>query len=327
MSANHNMNFERAKEIIFRAKNAGADAVKIQTYTADTITIDCNNEYFKIKHGTLWDGDTLYNLYKKAYTPWEWQPELFSYARSIGIDLFSSPFDSTAVDFLENMGVPAYKVASFEVNDIPLLKKIAKTGKPIIMATGVSDLSDIELAVKTCIEEGNDQIILLKCTSSYPTPYEEVNLKVLESLRSTFGCLVGISDHTFGATVPILSIGLGAKMIEKHVTLKRADGGADSEFSMEMEEFENMCIQVRNAEKALGTSKYSLSESQKVEKHFSRSLFVVEDIIEGEIITEKNVKSIRPGDGMHTKYYEEILGKKVNTSLKKGTPMEWKYIL
>lgn len=327
MSGNHNQSFERAKEIILKAKEAGADAVKIQTYTADTITIDCDNEYFQINHGTLWDGDTLYRLYGKAYTPWEWQKDLYEYAHSIGIELFSSPFDLTAVDFLEDIGVPAYKVASFEVNDIPLLRKIARTGKPIIMATGVSYMEDIELAIQTCLEEGNNQIILLKCTSAYPTPYEEVNLKMLDTLRDKFGCIVGISDHTFGATVPVLSIGLGGRMIEKHVTLKREDGGVDADFSMSMDEFADMCKQVRMAEAAMGTGECYLTEAQLNERHFSRSLFVVEDIKKGEIITEKNVRSIRPADGMHTKYYDDILGKAVSEDLKKGTPMDWKYIL
>ena len=327
MSGNHNMDFERAKEIIYRAYKAGADAVKIQTYTADTITLDCDNEYFQIKHGTLWDGDTLYSLYEKAYTPWEWQQELFTYAQKLGIELFSSPFDSSAVDFLENIGVQAYKVASFEINDIPLLRKIARTGKPIILATGIAELADIERAVKTCADEGNEQIILLKCTSAYPTPYDEVNINMLKTLRNTFGCLVGISDHTFGSTVPILSVGMGGRMIEKHVTLKRADGGTDSQFSMEMEEFEDMCKQVRIAEQAMGTKTYYLTNSQKMERHFSRSLFVAQDMELGDIITEKNVRSVRPADGMHTMYYDDILGKKVNQKLKKGTPMEWKYIV
>lgn len=327
MSGNHNMDFERAKEIIYRAYKAGADAVKIQTYTADTITLDCDNEYFQIKHGTLWDGDTLYSLYQKAYTPWEWQQELFTYAQKLGIELFSSPFDSSAVNFLETIGVQAYKVASFEINDIPLLRKIARTGKPIILATGIAELADIERAVRTCATEGNEQIILLKCTSAYPTPYDEVNINMLKTLRDTFGCIVGISDHTFGSTVPILSIGMGGKMIEKHVTLKRTDGGTDSQFSMEMEEFEDMCKQVRIAEQAMGTKTYHLTNSQKMERHFSRSLFVAEDMELGDIITEKNVRSVRPADGMHTMYYDDILGKKVNQKLKKGTPMDWKYIV
>ena len=326
MSGNHNMDFGRAKEIIYRAHKAGADAVKIQTYTADTITLDCDNEYFQIKHGTLWDGDTLYSLYQKAYTPWEWQKELFEYAHKIGIELFSSPFDLSAVDFLENIGMPAYKVASFEINDIQLLRKIAKTGKPIIMATGIAELADIEQALKTCIEAGNDQVILLKCTSAYPTPYDEVNINMLKTLRETFGCLVGISDHTFGATVPILSVAMGGKMIEKHVTLKRSDGGTDSEFSMEMEEFEEMCKQVRMAEQAMGTSRYYLTDSQKMERHFSRSLFIADDIKTAKIITKNNVRSVRPADGMHTMYFEDIVGKKVNRKLIKGTPMMWKFI-
>lgn len=326
MSGNHNMNFERAKEIVYRAKQAGADAVKIQTYTADTITLDCDNEYFQIKHGTLWDGETLYSLYQKAYTPWEWQKSLFEYAHEVGIEMFSSPFDQSAVEFLEEIGTSAYKVASFEINDIPLLRKVARTGKPIVIATGIAELTDIERAIKICLEEKNDQIILLKCTSAYPTPYDEVNINMLKTLRDTFGCLVGISDHTFGATVPILSVAMGGKMIEKHVTLKRSDGGTDAEFSMEMEEFEEMCKQVRMAEQAMGTSRYYLTDSQKMERHFSRSLFIAEDMEEGDTITEKNVRSVRPADGMHTMYFEDIVGKKVNRRLIKGTPMMWKFI-
>lgn len=326
MSGNHNMDFERAKEIIYRSKCAGADAVKIQTYTADTITLDCDNEFFKIKHGTLWDGETLYSLYQKAYTPWEWQAELFKYAHEVGIELFSSPFDKSAVDFLEKIGVKAYKVASFEINDIPLLQRIARTGKPIIIATGIAELADIELAINTCKKEGNNKIILLKCTSAYPTPYDEVNINMLKTLRQTFGCIVGVSDHTFGSVVPILSVGMGGKMIEKHVTLKRSDGGTDAEFSMEMCEFENMCKQVRIAEQAMGIERYYLTESQKMERHFSRSLFVTENIKSGDILTDDNIRSVRPGDGMHTKYFSQIIGKKVNRDIEKGTPMEWKYI-
>lgn len=326
MSGNHNMDFNRAKEIIYRSKCAGADAVKIQTYTADTITLDCDNEYFQIKHGTLWDGDTLHSLYEKAYTPWEWQEDLYKYAHEVGIELFSSPFDFSAVDFLENIGVLAYKVASFEINDIPLLQKIARTGKPIIIATGIAELADIELAINTCIKEGNDQIILLKCTSAYPTPYDEVNITMLNTLKETFDCIVGVSDHTFGSVVPILSVGMGGKMIEKHVTIKRSDGGTDSEFSMEMAEFETMCREVRKAELAMGTGRYYLTESQKMERHFSRSLFIAEDVKKGEVLTEKNIRSVRPSNGMHTKYYGDIIGQKVNQDIKKGTPMEWKYI-
>lgn len=326
MSGNHNMDFDRAKEIIYRSKCAGADAVKLQTYTADTITLDCDNEYFQIKHGTLWDGDTLHSLYQKAYTPWEWQEALFQYAHEIGIEMFSSPFDCSAVDFLENIGVPAYKVASFEINDIPLIQKIARTGKPIIIATGIAELADIELAIQTCKKEENDQIILLKCTSAYPTPYDEVNINMVGTLQQTFGCIVGVSDHTFGSVVPILSVAMGGKMIEKHVTLRRSDGGTDAEFSMEMSEFEDMCKQVRMAEKAMGIKTYYLTESQKMERHFSRSLFVAEDIKSGDVLNEKNIKSVRPADGMHTKYFSEIMGKHVNQDLKKGTPMDWSYI-
>ena len=326
MSANHNMDFARAKEIIAAAKAAGADAVKIQTYTADTITIDCDNPYFQITQGTIWDGTTLHQLYETAYTPWEWQKELKEYAESLGLDFFSSPFDLTAVDFLESIDVPAYKIASFELNDIPLIRKIARTGKPMIMATGVAYLADIELALQTCREEGNENVILLKCTSAYPTPYEDVNLKTVPNMAETFDCIAGISDHTMGDVVAVASVALGSKVIEKHMTLKRSDGGADSAFSMEAEEFKTLCENVRIAEKSLGKVTYDLSPGQMKEREFARSLFVVKDVKAGEMFTEDNVRSIRPGFGMHTKYYGDVLGKTAAVDLAKGTPMDWKYI-
>lgn len=326
MSANHNMDYNRALKIIDAAADAGADAVKIQTYTADTITIDCDNKYFQINQGTLWDGTTLHKLYQTAYTPWEWQADLKKYAESKGLDLFSSPFDLTAIDFLEKIDMPAYKVASFEINDIPFIRKIAKTGKPIIISTGIAYLADIELALKTCKEEGNDNVILLKCTSAYPAPYEDMNLKTIPSMSETFNCITGLSDHSMGYAVDVAAVAVGAKVIEKHMTLKRSDGGPDSEFSMEAEEFKEMCKQIRIVEKALGKVTYELSDMQIKERDFSRSLFVVKDIKAGETFTEENVRSIRPGFGLHTKYYEDILGKTADCDLKKGTPMDWKYI-
>lgn len=325
MSANHNMDLNRAKEIIDATAEAGADAVKLQTYTADTITIDCNTEYFKTRKG-LWEGMTLHQLYEKAYTPWEWQAELKEYAEHRGVDLFSSPFDLTAVDFLEDLNMPAYKVASFEINDIPLIRKIAKTGKPIIISTGIAYLEDIELALKVCKEEKNEQVILLKCISAYPAPFENMNLKVLTDMGEKFDCICGLSDHTLGSEVSLASVALGAKVIEKHITLKRSDGGQDSAFSMEPEEFKNMVSQIRNVEKALGKVSYELSEKQIDGRRMSRSLFVVEDVKAGEIFSEKNVRSIRPGYGLHTKYWEEILGKKAACDISRGTPMDWKYI-
>lgn len=326
MSANHNMDYNRALKIIDAAAEAGADAVKIQTYTADTITLDCDNEYFQINQGTLWDGTTLHKLYQTAYTPWEWQKGLKEYAESKGMALFSSPFDLTSVDFLEELDMPAYKVASFEINDIPFIRKIAKLGKPIIMSTGIAHLSDIDLAVRTCLEEGNDQVILLKCTSAYPAPYEDMNLKTIQSLAETFDCVAGLSDHSMGWAVDVAAVALGAKVIEKHLTLKREDGGPDSEFSMEAEEFKQMCEQIRIAEKAIGKVTYSLSDMQVAERDFGRSLFVVKDMKAGEMFTPDNIKSIRPSFGMHTKHYEEVIGKCAVSDIKKGTPMDWKYI-
>ena len=324
MSANHNMDFNRAKDIIKAAKESGADAIKIQTYTPDTITIDSDMPAFRTKG--IWEGRTLYELYGKAYTPWEWQKDLRDYAKEVGIDFFSSPFDLTAVDFLEELDVPAYKVASFEINDIPFIRKIAKLGKPIIMSTGIAYLEDIDLAIRTCMEENNENVILLKCISAYPAPYENMNLKVIPNMRETFNCICGLSDHSMGTEIAVAAVSLGAKVIEKHFTLRRADGGEDSEFSMEPSEFAMMVKEIRNVEKALGKVTYELNEGQIESRIFSRSLFVVEDVKEGEIFTPANVRSIRPGIGMHTKYWNEILGKKARCDIKKGTPMDWKYV-
>lgn len=326
LSANHNQDYGRAVELIHAAKEAGADAVKLQTYTADTITIDCNAPCFQIKEGTIWDGTTLYKLYQQAYTPWEWQPKLKEEANKLGMECFSSPFDFTSVDFLEEMEVPAYKIASYEINDIPLIRKIAKLHKPVIFATGIAYPEDIKRALLVCREEGNEDIILLKCVSSYPTPYEAVNLNVIPTLAQTYDCLVGISDHTMGTIVSAGSIALGVKMVEKHFTLSRADGGPDSAFSMEPEEFAQMVKDIRIMEKALGSSEYQLTDTQKLEHNGSRSLFVVKDIAAGETLTPENIRSIRPGTGLHTMYYEEILGKKAKMALKKGTPLRWELI-
>ncbi|MBQ5735104.1 MAG: pseudaminic acid synthase [Lachnospiraceae bacterium] len=324
MSANHNMDFNRAKEIIKAAKESGADAIKIQTYTPDTITIDSDMPAFRTKG--IWEGRTLYELYGKAYTPWEWQRDLRDYARELEIDFFSSPFDLTAVDFLEDLEVPAYKIASFEINDIPFIRKIAQKGKPIIMSTGIAHLEDIDLAVRTCKKEKNENVILLKCISAYPAPYENMNLKVIPNMAETFDCICGLSDHSMGSEIAVCAVGLGAKVIEKHFTIRRADGGEDSKFSMEPHEFEKMVNEIRNVEKALGKVTYELNEAQMESRIFSRSLFVVEDIKAGEIFTSENVRSIRPGIGMHTKYWDDVLGKKARCDVKKGTPMDWKYI-
>jgi pseudaminic acid synthase len=325
MSANHLMSFDRAKDIIYRLKDSGVNAVKLQTYTADTITIDCENPEFQI-HGGLWDGDRLYTLYQKAYTPWEWQKDLLEYANSLGLSCFSSPFDLTAVDFMDDIGMPAYKVASYEINDIPMIRKIAKKGKPIIISTGIAYLEDIERALRVCKEEGNEDVILLKCTSAYPCPYEDMNLKTIPLMQQTFDCLVGLSDHSFGSEVALGAVALGAKVVEKHVTIKRSDGGPDGGFSMEMEEFIDMARQIRNLEKALGKATFELKDKQVAERNSSRSLYVVKDMKKGDIFTEENVRSIRPGKGLHTMYYEDILGKRVREDAKKGTPLSWDII-
>ncbi|MDF2882757.1 MAG: pseudaminic acid synthase [Clostridiaceae bacterium] len=325
ISANHNGSFDSAVKLIKEAAKTGVDAVKLQTYTADTITLNCDNEYFQIKQGTLWDGRTLYDLYKEAYTPWEWQPKLKKIAEEEGLICFSSPFDKTAVDFLEEINVPAYKVASFEITDIPLIEYMASKGKPMILATGIATLSDIEEAVNACRRMGNNQIAVLKCTSAYPAPIEEINLKTIPNIAETFGVIPGLSDHTLGITVPIAAVSLGAKIVEKHFTLCRADGGPDAAFSLEPEELKNMVKSIREAEKALGTVRYDLSDKMKKSREFSRSLFVVKDMKKGDIFTKENLKSIRPGFGIHPRYYNEILGKKVNSAVKMGTPMNWKF--
>lgn len=327
ISANHLQDYGRAEAIIRAAKEAGADAVKLQTYTPDTITLDCDNDYFQITQGTIWDGTTLHKLYEEAYTPWEWQPKLMELANGLGMECFSSPFDATAVDFMREMDMPAYKVASFEINDIPLIRRIARIGKPVIFATGIAYLEDIERALAVCREEGNEQAILLKCTSTYPSPYEDMNLKVIPHMAETFDCLTGLSDHSMGTAVAVASVALGAKMVEKHLTLSRSDGGPDAAFSMEPEEFRKMAEEIRIVEKALGRVTYELTEKQKKSREDGRSLFVVKDMKEGEAFTEENVRSIRPAFGMHTMYYDEIIGKKARADIAKGTPLDWKYIL
>ena len=323
MSANHLMDFDRAMAIMRAAKEAGADAIKIQTYTPDSITLNCDDPCFQITQGTIWDGTTLYKLYETAYTPWEWQPGLKRAAEEMGLIFFSSPFDLSSVDFLEQMDVPAYKVASPEINDIPFLKKIAQTGKPIIISTGVAYMADIELALRTCKEAGNEQVILLKCTSTYPAPYEDINLKTIPSMQETFDCIVGLSDHTMGVAVAGAGVALGAKVIEKHLTLRRADGGADAAFSMEPAEFKEMVDHIRMIEKAMGKVTYDLTAKQKKSREHSRSLFVAKDMKAGEVFTPENLRSVRPAFGLHTMYYEEILGKKITRDAKLGTPLSW----
>ena len=326
LSANHNRNFDIAIKTIDSAKEAGVDAVKLQTYTPDTITIDCDNEYFQIKQGTIWDGNTLFQLYKQAYTPWEWQPKLKEYAEKLGLICFSSPFDKTAVDFLEKMNVPAYKVASYEITDIPLIEYIASKQKPVIISTGIAILSDIEEAIMACKKVGNEQIILLKCTSSYPAPVEEANLKTIPNLKETFNVHVGLSDHTLGNNVAVAAVALGARVIEKHIILDKKLGGPDAEFSLEPWEFKELVSSVRNTEKALGKVSYQLSEKIKRSREHSRSLFIVEDVKHGEIITEENLKSIRPGYGLEPKYLSQILGKKFKENFSKGKSFKLEYV-
>ncbi|TFZ40796.1 pseudaminic acid synthase [Soehngenia longivitae] len=323
LSANHGHDINIAKKTIKAAKESGADAIKIQTYTADTLTIDCDNEYFKLDSGTIWDGRTLYDLYSEAYTPWEWQRELMEYANSLDLIFFSTPFDKTAVDFLEELNVPLYKVASFEIMDIPLIEYIASKGKPVIISTGVATLSDIEEAVNACKRMGNDQIILLKCTSSYPAKIEDANLNTIPNMKETFGVEVGLSDHTLGITVPIVSIALGARVIEKHFILDKSIGGPDASFSLEPNEFKQMVEAVRDAEKALGKVDYSMNEKKKNSRIFGRSLFVVKDIKAGETFTEENVRSIRPSYGLAPKYFNEIINRKAATDIARGTPLSW----
>jgi len=321
LSANHNGSLEVAIKTIRAAKKSGADAIKLQTYTPDTMTINSDNSHFQITGGTLWDGKTLYELYEEAYTPWEWHKRLFEVAEEEGLICFSSPFDITAVDFLEDLNVPAYKIASFEIQDIPLIEYTASKGKPIIMSTGIADEADIKLAVETCRNVGNNQIILLKCTSSYPAPLELANLNTIPDLKTKFDVEVGFSDHTYGALAPTIAVTLGATVIEKHFILHKDIGGPDADFSLDVNEFTEMVNKVRDTEKLLGKVSYDVSEKVKTNRKFARSLFVVENVKIGDLITKDNVRSIRPGNGLHPKYYKEILGKKFNKNVSIGEPL------
>lgn len=325
LSANHNHKKDIALKTIEAAKNAGADAVKIQTYTADTITLDCDNEYFQINQGTLWDGTTLYKLYQQAYTPWEWHKELFDYAAKLDIPIFSTPFDKSAVDFLEDLNNPIYKIASFEITDIPLIEYAASKHKPMIISTGIATLQEVEEAVAACEKVGNSDITLLKCTSSYPAPLNEANLLTIPDMIQRFNCKVGLSDHTMGDTCACAAVALGAQVIEKHFIIDRSIGGPDSAFSMEAEEFALMVKRIRETEESLGQVSYELSELSKKSRKFSRSLFAVKDIQKGDVFTEENVRSIRPGNGISPKYISEILGKKSKISIKKGTPIKFEF--
>ena len=326
LSANHNQDFDQAVQLVHSAKEAGADAIKLQTYTPDTITIDCDNEYFRIGKGTLWEGKNLYRLYGEAYTPWEWQPKLKATANDLGMDLFSSPFDCTAVDFLEQMGVPAYKIASFELVDLPLIRRVAQTGKPMILSTGMATLAEIDEALCTAREAGATQIALLKCNSAYPAPPEEMNLRTIPHMAEAFGVPVGLSDHTLGIAVPVAAVALGACIVEKHFTLSRDVPGPDSAFSLEPHEFKAMVEAVRVAEKALGKVSYEVTEREAASQVFRRSLFVVRNIKVNEPFTFENVRSIRPGHGLHTRYSDEIMGRRAARSIEVGTPLSWELV-
>ena len=326
LSANHNQNFDAAVELVRAAREAGADAVKLQTYTADTLTIDSDKEYFRVAGGTLWDGRTLYDLYDEAHTAWEWQPRLKEVAEEIGVHLFSSPFDPTAVDFLEGMGVPAYKVASFEIVDLPLIEKIARTGKPLIMSTGMATLSEIEEAIGAARSAGATQIALLKCTSAYPADPKEMNLRTIPHLAEVFGVAVGLSDHTMGMAVPVAAVTLGACIIEKHFTLSRGNPGPDSAFSLEPHEFKAMVEAVHTAEQALGAIRYGAGPEEEKSRAFRRSLFAVRDVKAGEVFTRENVRSIRPGHGLPPKHLEEVLGRRASRDIERGTPLSWELV-
>ncbi len=323
LSANHQQKFDIAAKTLEAMKNAGADAVKLQTYTPDTITLNCDRACFQIKQGTLWDGTTFHKLYQEAYTPWEWHPKLQEIAHSLGLIFFSSPFDPTAVDLLTQLNVPAYKVASFEITDIPLIEYMASKQKPMIISNGIATLSDLELAVAACHRMGNHDIAILKCTSSYPAPLEEANLRTIPNLRETFGTIVGLSDHTLGSSVSIASVALGARIIEKHFILDKSLGGPDAAFSMEPTEFKQMVDSIRMVEKALGKVSYELSPKVQKSREFSRSLFVVQDMEQGQIFSRDNIRSIRPGFGLHPQYLPTILGKRAATAIAKGTPLAW----
>lgn len=326
LSANHNGSLETALETVRAAKRAGADCIKLQTYTADTLTIDSQKEDFVINSGSIWDGKNYYQLYEEAYTPWEWHIEIMQVAKQEGLICFSSPFDPTSVDFLEELDVPAYKIASFEITDIPLIEYVASKGKPIILSTGIATMEDIELALDACKRMGNDQIALLKCTSSYPAPIEEANMIMVKDFRERFGVVAGLSDHTMGSTVPVVATCFGAKIIEKHFIVDRSIGGPDASFSMNEKEFAEMVKAVREAEKAIGKVDYELTEKQKSGKNFSRSLYVVKDIKAGEKITEENVRSIRPGFGLHPKYLQDLIGKTVKIDISRGERFDLSFI-
>lgn len=318
LSANHNGSLENAIDTIRAAKRTGANAIKLQTYTADTLTLNAKTDDFMIKQGTIWDGQYLHDLYQEAYTPWEWHERLFNIAAEEGLVCFSSPFDKTAVDFLERLNVPAYKVASLEITDIPLIEYIASKGKPVIISTGIADDNDIKLAIDACHRQGNYQIVLLKCTTGYPAPMAEANLIMVKDMKERFDVITGLSDHTLGITAPVIATVFGAKIIEKHFITDRSIGGPDASFSLNEREFTDMVNAVREAEVAIGEINYSLTEKQIKGREFSRSLYVSEDSMEGETLTENNIRSVRPGYGIHPKYFNEVIGKQFSRNVQKG---------
>lgn len=326
LSANHLQDFNLAIKTIHAIKEAGANCVKLQTVTRNYLTIDSDKPDFIVGGGTSWDGKKLYDLYQDTFTPWEWHLPIKAEVEKLGMAFLSSPFDKASVDFLETLNTPAYKIASFEVTDIPLIRYVASKQKPIIMSTGIAGIEDIRLAISTCLEEGNDQIVLLKCTSSYPTPLNEVNLKVIPELKNIFKVHVGLSDHTMGDVVALGAISLGAKVVEKHFILDRSLGGPDSSFSMEPNEFASMVQNIRNLEQAMGTNSLDLNELTLKNRRYARSLYVVQDVKEGEVFTEENVRSIRPGLGLHPKYYYDILGKTAKRNIEKGERMSFDLI-
>lgn len=326
LSANHRQRYEEAEKLVRAAKEAGADAVKLQTYTPDTLTIDSEDDMFRHGPGSPWEGKTLYELYEEAYTPWDWQPKLKDLAEDLGMDLFSAAFDPTAVDFLEEMGVPAYKVASFEIVDIPLIERIAQTGKPVILSTGTASRAEIDEAVAAVEAAGARQVALLKCTSAYPTPPDEMNLRAIRQWADDYGIPIGLSDHSLSLETPVAAVALGASLVEKHFTLSRGRPSLDAAFSLEPKEFHAMVTAVRQTEQALGRAEYEVGKEEAPSLAFRRSLFVVREVKAGEAFTEANLRSIRPGNGLHPRHLKEILGRKAVNDIARGTPMAWELV-